>query len=100
MKTIFKSFIFALLLLFMGNPVLAFADTSGASNNGGAGAAQNITGSTALNWAGYVSQKGVYTGVSGSWVVPSVTSTSQNAADAAWVGIGGVLTHDLIQAGT
>lgn len=57
---------------------------------------------TALNWAGYIATGGTYTSVSGSWVVPSVTTSDATAdvADATWVGIGGVTRNDLIQAGT
>lgn len=56
---------------------------------------------SALNWAGYVATGGTYTSVSGSWVVPTVqTNSSENVADATWVGIGGVTSTDLIQAGT
>ena len=55
--------------------------------------------STSLNWAGYVADTGSYTSVTGSWVVPLV-SDSRPGADATWVGIGGVQTRDLIQAGT
>jgi hypothetical protein len=53
-----------------------------------------------LNWAGYTATEGSYTSVSGSWVVPEVKNASVGRADAAWVGIGGVESHDLIQAGT
>lgn len=53
------------------------------------------------NWAGYAAADGAYTNVSGSWVVPESTRTSKAiSADAAWVGIGGISTDDLIQAGT
>ena len=52
------------------------------------------------NWAGYYATGGTFTAVSGSWTVPSVSTTTEPAADATWVGIGGVNTHDLIQAGT
>ncbi len=53
------------------------------------------------NWAGYVVQGGVYTAVSASWAVPEVVPGDEPlSADAAWVGIGGVYTSDLIQAGT
>jgi len=53
------------------------------------------------NWAGYAATGGSYTAVSGTWTVPQVdTSGSAGGADATWVGIGGVVTHDLIQAGT
>lgn len=50
------------------------------------------------NWSGYVSQSGRYTYVSGTWTVPKVNSTG--TSDAIWVGIGGVTSKDLIQAGT
>ena len=52
------------------------------------------------NWAGYVAEDGVYTAVSGTWVVPVVSTEHALAADATWVGIGGVTAPDLIQAGT
>jgi hypothetical protein len=57
---------------------------------------------TSSNWAGYVAEGDTYTGVHGSWVVatPSDTDSTSVAADATWVGIGGVSSHDLIQAGT
>lgn len=51
------------------------------------------------NWAGYVTEAGTFTGVTGTWVVPQV-SGDVSGADATWVGVGGVSTHDLIQAGT
>jgi hypothetical protein len=53
------------------------------------------------NWSGYVAEGGYYTTVSGTWTVPEVQDTDMVlGADAAWVGIGGVETDDLIQAGT
>ncbi len=56
---------------------------------------------TALNMAGYTATSGSYTSVSGSWIVPTVSAnTSGDVADATWVGIGGVTSNDLIQAGT
>src|ERR1041385_7576167 len=56
-------------------------------------AAKNST--AAYNWAGYVASGGTYTGVSGSWVVPSVSDPTGESADATWVGIGGVGSDDL-----
>lgn len=56
-----------------------------------------------FNWAGYVaSGEGPYTAVSGSWVVPEASAPAETgvAANATWVGIGGVHGSDLIQAGT
>jgi hypothetical protein len=54
-----------------------------------------------FNWSGYVATEGNYTAVGASWIVPQITATNQNfSADATWVGIGGLSTTDLIQAGT
>ena len=57
--------------------------------------------SSSSNWSGYIAQNGTgYTSINGTWVVPAVTATSSFSGDATWVGIGGVSTSDLIQAGT
>jgi hypothetical protein len=57
--------------------------------------------STSHNWSGYAASSGKYTGVSGTWTVPQPnTSGSSTGVGATWVGIGGVSSHDLIQAGT
>lgn len=53
-----------------------------------------------LNWSGYVADSGDFTAISGSWVVPAVASEGGIAADATWVGIGGIANRNLIQAGT
>ena len=56
---------------------------------------------TSSNWAGYVATSGSYTAISGQWTVPRVTSDSlAGSADATWIGIGGVVSNDLIQTGT
>src|SRR6266851_776433 len=55
---------------------------------------------TSQNWSGYSASGGTYTAVSGTWTVPQFTPDSPAGADAAWVGIGGVTSNDLIQAGT
>src|SRR5579862_4353119 len=52
------------------------------------------------NWSGYEATGGTYTAVSGTWTVPQVDGASAAGADATWVGIGGVQSRDLIQAGT
>lgn len=52
------------------------------------------------NWSGYAATGGTYTGVSGTWTVPQASSQQRLASGATWVGIGGVRTRDLIQAGT
>lgn len=51
------------------------------------------------NWSGYISTNGTFTGVSGSWTIPQIIDNTPGA-DATWVGIGGVNSQDLIQAGT
>jgi hypothetical protein len=52
------------------------------------------------NWAGYAATSGSFTAVSGTWTVPTVSASRMAAADATWVGIGGISSRDLIQAGT
>ncbi|HVC31934.1 MAG TPA: G1 family glutamic endopeptidase [Chloroflexota bacterium] len=52
------------------------------------------------NWSGYSTTNGPFTGVSGTWTVPHPTTTTTYASGATWLGIGGVRSHDLIQAGT
>ncbi len=56
--------------------------------------------STSSNWSGYAATGGTFTSVTGTWTVPNVTATVTSGADATWVGIGGVGSRDLIQAGT
>jgi hypothetical protein len=53
------------------------------------------------NWSGYEMKTGAFTAVSATWTVASSTPTNKRlSAEAAWVGIGGTETDDLIQAGT
>ena len=52
------------------------------------------------NWSGYFATGGTFTAVSATWVIPQPSASSTSGVDAAWVGIGGVSSHDLIQAGT
>ncbi len=63
------------------------------------GSAPTTVGTTSRNWSGYVATGGTFTGVRGTWTVPTV-STTGTGTDATWVGIGGTTTTDLIQAGT
>src|SRR6185437_4762107 len=51
------------------------------------------------NWSGYEATGGKFTAVNGTWTVPQVSADTPGA-EATWVGIGGVTSHDLIQAGT
>lgn len=52
------------------------------------------------NWAGYAATNGTFTSVTGTWTVPTISSSGHTAADATWVGIGGITGNDLIQSGT
>ena len=56
-------------------------------------------GATSRNWSGYVASGATFTGVRGTWTVPTVSATG-TGVDATWAGIGGATTTDLIQAGT
>jgi hypothetical protein len=56
--------------------------------------------SPSVNWAGYSASGGTFTAVSATWTIPTVGTSTDPAADATWVGIGGVSSTDLIQAGT
>lgn len=64
--------------------------------SGSSSGQQNIS----QNWSGYVASSGTYTAVSGTWMVPQPNTPGGFSGDATWVGIGGVASHDLIQAGT
>jgi hypothetical protein len=55
---------------------------------------------TSHNWSGYAATGGNYTAVTGTWTVPEFKADGSFGIDAAWVGIGGVRSRDLIQAGT
>ncbi len=52
------------------------------------------------NWSGYAATGGTYTSVTGTWTVPQSDGTTRFGTVAAWVGIGGVSSRDLVQAGT
>ena len=99
MKTIFKYITsFFILTLFAGVaftavPALALQMPGFAANS-------PTTTNSSYNWAGYVANSGSYTSVSGTWIVPQVTAGGNGGVDATWVGIGGVNSSDLIQAGT
>ncbi|MBV9325716.1 MAG: hypothetical protein JO352_18250 [Chloroflexi bacterium] len=55
---------------------------------------------TSHNWSGYAASGGTFTQVTGTWSVPQFSADNPGGIDAAWVGIGGVRSRDLIQAGT
>ena len=55
--------------------------------------------SSSSNWSGYAATGGTFTSVTATWTVPTVSATS-SGADATWVGIGGLTSNDLLQAGT
>jgi len=86
-------YIFSLFPILQPIPVLA------AQNNIYHDSAA-ISSGDSTNWAGYVATGGTFTGVTGTWIVPTVSPGSSLSADASWVGIGGINSTDLIQAGT
>jgi len=86
--------------LIAADPPPASSPSPPPTNNGST-APPATGGYLSTNWAGYVAISGSYTSVSGSWTVPSVTGNgSTTTADAAWIGVGGVFSGDLIQTGT
>ncbi|MDB5265722.1 MAG: Peptidase family [Parcubacteria group bacterium] len=91
MKKIIYGFV-AVGMLLISAP--AYAQTAPNTGTGSSG--------TSSNWSGYAAAGGNYTGVNGSWTIPAASpiSGTKLSADAAWVGIGGLTTKDLIQAGT
>lgn len=52
------------------------------------------------NWSGYAITGSTYNSITGSWVVPSVTSSSGIEYSSCWIGIDGFNNSDLIQTGT
>jgi hypothetical protein len=56
--------------------------------------------STSRNWSGYAARGGAFTSVSATWTIPQLAIDGPFGADATWVGIGGLRSRDLIQAGT
>ena len=52
------------------------------------------------NWAGYALAAGPYRSVSGQWTVPTVSASRRSTYSAQWVGVDGVSSASLIQAGT
>lgn len=60
----------------------------------------SVGSNTSFNWGGYEAINGTYTSISGTWTIPTVPSATSTEADATWIGIGGVKSKDLIQAGT
>ncbi|HEV2339391.1 MAG TPA: G1 family glutamic endopeptidase [Patescibacteria group bacterium] len=70
-----------------------------ASSHNGFALSPDVSSNVSRNWAGYIATNGSFTSISGTWDIPSITNGNYGS-DAAWVGIGGVSSNDLIQAGT
>ena len=53
------------------------------------------------NWSGYVLPKDQISSISGSFIVPEISSSDSpvNSANSTWLGIGGTKSSDLIQTG-
>ena len=62
-------------------------------------AATTVGGNVSSNWAGYTATSDQYTGVGATWTITAPKEEEGFAADAVWVGVGGVESRDLIQAG-
>jgi hypothetical protein len=54
---------------------------------------------SASNWSGYA-ETGTYTGVTSTWTVPAVGSSSSPTYSSVWIGIDGFNNSSLIQTGT
>jgi len=63
-------------------------------------AVNEVSAATSKNWSGYASTNGSFTSVSGTWTIPLVSESGHTSSDATWVGIGGIKSTDIIQAGT
>ncbi len=74
-------------------PVIHAATPAGVRSAGGLGWYSS-------NWAGYAVTAGPYRSVSGRWTVPVVSPASRSSYSAQWVGVDGVSSAALIQAGT
>ncbi|WP_436664377.1 G1 family glutamic endopeptidase [Alicyclobacillus acidoterrestris] len=55
---------------------------------------------SASNWSGYAVTGSTYNDITGNWVVPTVTATSNSSYSSTWIGIDGFNNSDLIQTGT
>lgn len=97
-KALFASLI-ALVLISIAPSLLAARPTSPIPR---LRLAQNAAAAALIshNWSGYVATNGTFTSVTGTWNVPQVSGSGHSAADATWVGIGGLNRDDLIQGGT
>ncbi|MDQ6880336.1 MAG: G1 family endopeptidase [Candidatus Dormibacteraeota bacterium] len=84
--------------LFAGSPAIAAPGIShGALHFVGAARAGLLQ---STNWSGDVVIGKMYKRVTSTWVVPTVRVSKNDRYAATWVGIGGVTSGDLIQAGT
>ena len=81
------------------NGLNSLGNTSTSQPNSNVTSAESTSNITS-NWAGYAAESGTFTSVTGSWIVPTVNESGDTSADAAWIGIGGISSDDLIQVGT
>ena len=63
------------------------------------GATGNL-GWSSSNWSGYAVTGSGFTSVTGSWIVPQVTSSRKATYSSSWIGIDGFNNSSLIQTGT
>ncbi|MBV9718713.1 MAG: hypothetical protein JOZ77_05310 [Candidatus Eremiobacteraeota bacterium] len=57
-------------------------------------------GGTSSRWSGYILGGGPFTGITGSWVVPTIAANSNEGMSSSWIGIDGCNESQLIQTGT
>jgi hypothetical protein len=73
----------------------------GGGHGGGGGGSSSFPGWASSNWSGYaITSPAPFTGITGTWTVPSVSATSSSTYSAAWAGIDGFNNNSLIQTGT
>ena len=105
-KAVVLAALFVLSLMVVAVP--SIAAQSGSSLHFGKVVSSSSGTTSSTNWAGYVAASNfnspahVVTGITGSWKVQSVSSSSSSTYSSQWIGIGGFFSHDrtLIQTGT
>lgn len=85
------------------SPVSTGSGGSNSSGNstGNSNSSNDVIGYKSTNWSGYMSTGGSYSAITATWVADKVTgNNATTSADATWIGIGGIVSGDLIQVGT
>jgi Peptidase A4 family len=83
----------------MAAPIAHSVRTAVATDHVRIGAGRTRSTWAASNWSGYA-ETGIFTGVSGTWIVPQVSRTASATYSSAWIGVDGFNNSSLIQTGT